>query len=112
MDYKINIKPLSINKAFQGRRFKTQDYKSYELELISKLPEMEIPKDILIDITITVGFSNRGSDLDNIAKPFIDILQKKYLFNDSKIYKLTMNKKIVKKGDDYITFNIQQLNIT
>ena len=25
----FNIKPLSINKAFQGRRFRTKDYKDY-----------------------------------------------------------------------------------
>ena len=37
---KIEIKPLSINKCFQGRRFKTNDYKNYEKELLLKLPKL------------------------------------------------------------------------
>ena len=92
---RVDIKPLSINKCFQGRRFKTPDYKKYEVDVIKQLIHFDIPIDILIDLEITVGFSNKGSDIDNIAKPFIDILQKFYGFNDSRIYKLTLNKTIV-----------------
>ena len=35
---KINIKPLSVNKAWQGKRFKTKKYKAFETELLLKLP--------------------------------------------------------------------------
>jgi len=103
---KINIKPLSVNQCWQGRRFKTDKYRAYEAEMLYRLPKMIIPK-VKLNICITVGFSNKASDIDNVAKPFIDILQKKYSFNDNQIYLLTMTKKIVKKGNEYIDFSIE-----
>ena len=105
---RIEIKPLSVNKAWQGRRFKTPEYKAYETELLYKLPNFEIGKAEL-RLIIEVGFSNKSSDLDNICKPFQDILQKKLRFNDSQIYQLIMIKKIVKKGSEYIEFKIENI---
>jgi len=99
----IDIKALSVNRAWQGRRFKTKEYKRYEEELLWLLPKVKIPEGKL-KIVIEVGFKNKLSDVDNIAKPLIDILQKKYGFNDREVYKLEMEKKIVKK--EYIKFNI------
>lgn len=66
---------------------------------------MEIPEGNLW-LTIWIGVSNRGFDVDNCAKPFIDILQKKYEFNDNRIYVLHVMKEIVKKGDEFIEFKI------
>ncbi len=103
----INIKPISVNTCWQGRRFKTKAYKAYEQELLYILPKITLPKDKL-EISIEVGLSSLLADLDNIAKPFLDILQKKYLFNDNKIYRLIMHKVKVKKKNEYIAFNIKQ----
>jgi len=105
---KINIKPLSVNECFQGRRFKTLGYKTYEHHVLILLPKLDIPKNVELELLLTVGFSNKKSDLDNIAKPFIDILQKKYGFNDSQIYLLAMRKYIVSKGDEFIDFEIKE----
>lgn len=106
---RISIKPLSVNKVWQGKRFKTPAYKSYEKEVMLKLPaKIDIP-DGQLYLILTIGFSNKLSDLDNIAKPFIDILQKKYGFNDRYIYRLTMIKDIVKKGEEYIDFELKLL---
>ena len=105
---KINIKPLSVNDAWKGRRFKTDKYKKYQRDLLRFLPKLNIP-DGNLQLEITAGFSNKGSDLDNIAKNFIDCLSKKYGFNDNRIYRLILNKKIVKKGDEYIDFEIREV---
>ena len=104
----MKIKALTVNQAWKGRRYKTDKYKAYEKELFLLLPKLDakIAKDSTIYLNILVGFSNPKSDIDNIAKPFIDILQKKYDFNDCQILKLTMEKVIVKKGDDFIDFDI------
>lgn len=102
---KVNIKPLSINAAFKGRRFKTDKYKKYEKDVLIQLKTMKIP-DGELEIHIQVGFSNKAADLDNVAKLFIDILQKKYGFNDSRIYSLNMYKRIVPKGEEFISFDI------
>ena len=105
---KINIKPLSINQCFQGRRFKTDKYKQYEKELMLLLPILNVPNGLL-EVVITFGLSSKLNDIDNGLKPFIDILQKKYLFNDRDIYKLVVEKKIVPKGTEFIECEINKL---
>jgi len=106
---KINIKPLSINKCFQGRRFKTQEYKDYEQEVYYMLKPMKISKKKKLSLRIIVGFKSTLADIDNIAKPFIDILQKKYGFNDNQIYELLLFKEIVpKKEEQFISFEISE----
>jgi len=104
---KINIKPLSVNQAWQGKRFKTVSYKDYEKEMLLRLPKLKVAIDKNLSIVIKVGYSNKNSDIDNCVKPFLDILQKKYGFNDSHIYKLTVEKEIVKKKEEYIEFDIK-----
>lgn len=106
---KINIKPLSVNQVWQGKRFKTNEYKQYENDLFLLLPKLKIPEGKLT-LLIQVGFSSKASDADNIAKPFTDILQKVYGFNDNKIYKLAIEKFDVEKGKEYISFDIQRYN--
>lgn len=103
----LNIKPLSINAAFQGRRFKTQAYKEYESAVLFMLRSVCIPTD-KIRLELIFGLSNKGNDIDNSVKPFIDILQKKYGFNDSRIYELNIKKEIVKKGNEFIKFKIEK----
>lgn len=55
-------------------------------------------------LQIDVFYSNKASDIDNCIKPFMDILQKKYHFDDKYIYKLLINKHIVPKGQEKISF--------
>ena len=40
----IDIKPLSVNEAWQGRRYKTPKYKQYQETLLWLLPKIKIPK--------------------------------------------------------------------
>lgn len=103
---RINIKALSVNECWKGRRFKTPKYKSYEKELLLKLKHYKIPSD-KIHIDIIFGVSSKLMDIDNGLKPLLDILQKKYRFNDRDIYKLNVTKEIVKKGDEFIEFKIK-----
>jgi Holliday junction resolvase RusA-like endonuclease len=107
INMRVNIKPLSVNQVWQGRRFKTPIYKKYENELLFMLPKMKIPEGKL-ELTIVFGFSSSASDWDNPIKPFQDILQKRYSFNDSRVYKATIIKEIVKKGEEFIEFNIKE----
>lgn len=105
------IKPLSVNECWQGRRFKTPKYQSYEQELfykLARLPIIKLPEGKLW-LQIKVGLSNKTADLDNIAKPFIDILQKFYGFNDKMIYELELKKEDVKKGNEFIHFAIKSV---
>lgn len=105
---KIDIKPLSVNKAWQGRRFKTKEYKLYEKDLLLMMPKIKIPNPPFV-INIVFGFSNKLSDIDNPLKPCLDIIQKKYNINDRDIYYLTVKKDVVKKSKDYFSFEIKSL---
>jgi len=105
---KIQIKPLSVNEVFQGRRFRTKKYDLYEMQVRYLLPKIEIPKGKL-SIKYEVGYSNKLCDIDNFIKPFQDILQKHYEFNDRMIYHLDITKVIVKKGFEYIDFVIKEI---
>lgn len=105
----LNIKPMSVNEAWQGKRFKTKKYKQYEKECFVLLPEkIEIPEGRL-KVSLSFGFSSKLSDADNPVKCFIDILQKKYGFNDNKIYEYSISKMDVKKGEEFISFTIESL---
>jgi len=105
----IEIKPLSVNRCWQGKRFKTNDYKRFEKEVLLLLPNnYKVPLGAL-KITLKWGFSSKLSDWDNPIKPFQDILQKKYNFDDRMVFKAIVEKEIVKKGNEYIEFNITKI---
>lgn len=102
---RIDIKPLSVNEAWKGRRFKTDKYKIYQSSVLFMLPDIEVPRGE-IEIFITFGFSNKASDFDNPVKPFVDCLQKKYGFNDKMIKRAVITVDNVKKGQEYIDFQL------
>jgi Holliday junction resolvase RusA-like endonuclease len=103
---RIEIKPLSVNNAWKGRRFRTDKYKDYQKEITLKLPNIKNDFKGNLKIDIIFGFSSKGSDIDNPLKPFLDCLQKKYGVNDNQIYELHVKKEIVKKGNEFINFEI------
>jgi len=39
---RLNIKPLSVNQAWQGRRFKTHKYHVFERAVLLMLPNITI----------------------------------------------------------------------
>lgn len=103
----IPCKPMSQNKAFLGRKTKSKEYRVYEGNVMELLPALDVPEGQL-KLTLDVYYSNRAADIDNCLKPFIDILQKEYGFNDNKIYKLDVEKFIVKKGEEKIEFKLEE----
>lgn len=107
MNYMINIKPLSINEAFKGRKFRTDKYDSFIKNCLLQLPKtILIPDSTNIKLAIEFGFSSKNSDIDNCCKTFIDCLVKKYKADDRYINELHVFKAIVKKGSEYIKFKI------
>lgn len=102
----IKIKPLSVNQAWQGRRYKTTKYTKYERDLLLMLPKLnDLEPPFAIDVTFF--FSNVLSDIDNPLKPMLDVIQKKYSINDRDVYELNVKKVVVKKCCDKIEFKIR-----
>jgi len=109
VSFKVLVKPLSVNQCWQGKRFKTKKYQWYEKVVFYSLPKIIIP-DGKLKIDIEFGFSSPLADIDNPIKPFLDILQKKYSFNDKNIIEMSVKKLVTKKGDEYIKFVISKIN--
>lgn len=107
--FKLHVAPISVNDAWQGQRYKTPYYEQYEDILESILPTMTFPPQPW-KIFLEWGFSHTGSDWDNPIKMFMDILQKKYGFNDNKVYDARVIKKAVGKGKEFIVFKVKTFN--
>ncbi len=105
---RIDIKPMSVNRCWQGRRFKTREYLEYERAMLLLLPKFRLPPKPYA-ITLTFYVSNSASDVDNPVKPCLDILQKKYAFNDKDVFELHVRKSIVKRGREAIEIGITSL---
>ena len=106
----IPMKPLSVNDAWQGRRFKSDKYEAYETEMLLRLPPGRLPE-APYRVYYEFGFSNKLCDWDNPCKPVQDILQKKYGFNDNEIYEAQVRKRIVKRGKEYIRIKIEHMDL-
>ncbi len=104
--HRVNIKPLSLNHAYFGRRFATLELKEYKKALFYLLPR-KIAIDGKLSLSIRFGMSSKGSDIDNCVKCFMDALSEKYGFNDNRIYKLQVEKVDVKKGQEFIEWDIK-----
>jgi len=104
--HKVSVKSLSVNRAWQGKRFKSPEYLAYERECFLRLPAgFEVP-DGELALFLEFGQSNMGADLDNGVKPFLDILCKKYGFDDRRIVEAVIRKRKVDKGGEYVLFNL------
>ena len=107
MDYKVNIKPLSINQAFKGRRYKTDKCNLFIKEVLSLLPKnIDYPDKKNVKLAIEFGFSSNACDCSNHIKIFEDCIVKKYGVDDRYTYEMHIFKNIVKKGEEYIKFKI------
>jgi hypothetical protein len=105
---KVDIKPLSVNECYQGRRFKNTKYHKYDKSLTALLPDYDIPSGKL-KVYYEFGLSNMASDWDNPIKNLQDILQRRYGFNDRDIYEALVIKTKVAKGEEFIKFKIESL---
>ena len=100
---------MSVNEAWQGRRFKTPKYKAWREQISWMLPaQIDIPEGRKM-LLVTFGLSSKNADFDNPLKCFIDALQDKYGFNDRDIYVGMVAKIDVPKGEEYIKWDLQSI---
>ena len=107
MNIEISTKPMSVNEAWQGRRYKSKPYKTYEAQLLYSLPSLETPEPPY-RITFEFGIS-KATDWDNPIKPLQDILCKKYGFDDRDIYEGIVKKTVVKKGKEFFKARLESI---
>lgn len=104
---KIDIKPLSVNEAWQGKRYRSTKYKIYQHSVKCLLPKLKIPPPPY-EVHYTFGFSSTLSDWDNPVKPTQDVIASHYGFNDKLILKATVTITHVPKGQEFFTFQINR----
>ena len=80
----FKIKPISVNQAFQGRRFKTKLYKDYERSLHALGGNFErITGDVEVIIELYLK-NDKRADADNTLKPILDYLTKAGAYEDDR----------------------------
>ena len=106
--HRIDLQPLSQNQAWKGRRYSTSEYKLYADRLRLEFRKLDLPK---IDpkqrfcLFYEFGITDR-QDVSNGVKCFEDQLCKYLGVNDRKVVAFYCRKKIVKRPDQYIRFQI------
>ena len=107
--FTLETKPLTVNKVWQGRRFKTKIYKDYEKELFILLKGQKQTKgqvEVILEFYLKY---DKTSDVDNFVKPLLDILVKSGIIEDDRnIRHLDLYKYHSKK--DYVNITINKWN--
>ena len=103
------LKPISVNEAFQGRRFKTKECKHWERCFWQMLPQKG---KVMGKVQVVYRFflKNHASlDFDNLIKIMQDMMVKKgYIEDDRKIYRALIEK-IPCKAYDKIEIEIKEM---
>jgi len=102
IEAEIKIKPISVNKIWQGRRFKTKAYSDFITEALYKMPKRKKleGKQLGVFFDIFCKQATR-SDLDNFLKPAIDLLvRNEWIEDDRFIYFIQAQKFLVKEASE------------
>ena len=109
--FRIDIKPMSVNAAWAGRRFKSAEYKQYEKDM-----QILLPRDSKIwdePIRVSYHFKLRyamTTDIDNLIKPLQDILVRSGIIaNDNLI--VEMNARKTRDTFDSVEVSIESANV-
>lgn len=97
---------MSINKAWQGRRYATREYKSWIRDCLlvtGHIPYQGRPHCIEIDFYIDLRM-----DIDNPIKTILDLLCKKGILDDDRYIKKLIINKIVSKDKRIVIRFIQE----
>lgn len=106
----IPVKPISTNKLFQGRRFKTKDYDAFINAALYFAPKVPMVKgNIVLKCDFFVKNVER-SDLDNFLKGTLDLIVKAgYIEDDRFIYKINARKFKANDENERIELRIKPL---
>ena len=108
----LPLKPVSNNKMYSSAssKWKSAQYLKFERDAkrMMKFKPITLPKKGGLKFIATFGVSFRF-DLDNALKPFIDILQDVYKFNDNRISIIEVKKVSVKRGAEFIEYDLRAI---
>lgn len=89
---RFDVKPLSVNAAYRGRRFATKELEAFHLFVAVRAKQerrLAAPLEGPLRARVWFYFANNQPDLDNHFKPLFDAMQKARVFvNDRQIRRL------------------------
>jgi Holliday junction resolvase RusA-like endonuclease len=94
----IPIKPMSINTAWQGRRYKTKKYKQYEQDVGLTVSRGTPYKGEVISLAVFFIHNYGNTDAGNLEKPLTDIIDKLDYLDDDRTIK--WNNQIKVRAED------------
>jgi Holliday junction resolvase RusA-like endonuclease len=85
----IQISPLRLSKAYQGRRFKTSEYKKWQGDF-ARLVGKQTPLTGQLALTVEFYIKNdKMSDIDNFFKATLDTMKDTNIIEDDRfIYEI------------------------
>jgi Holliday junction resolvase RusA-like endonuclease len=105
---------LSTNKIYAGVKRRSHYYKKFRKNVLGYLEEEYggVQRDLCLtgnlQLHMIVGFSSPLSDLSNSVKAIEDCAAEFLGFNDRYIARILLEKRMVKKGSEFITFNLKK----
>lgn len=109
MKIKLEVSPLTVNRAWQGQRFKTKEYKSFEDEVCYRLPfskEKHDKTELFVHYVYYIK-NYALSDTSNLEKTLSDMLVKRGYLLDDRYIKAIYQRKEKTSGPEYIEILIE-----
>ncbi len=99
----LHIKPLSVNAAFQGRRFSTPEKTAYETRLRWSIPKVAVVGNPYYKVEYDFYLKNFAlTDWDNCVKITQDCLVKKGVISDDRLIVHAVVRKFPTKSDKIV----------
>lgn len=106
----LPLPALSTNKLYKGVKQRSHHYKQFRKKVFNLLKEYDSNVNLSGNLSfhMEVGFSSPLSDLSNAIKGLEDVLCEYFKFNDRQIVQITMEKRLVDKGCEYVKVYIKK----
>lgn len=107
--FEVFKKPLSVNRLWQGRRFRTKEYKKYSEDVLFLLSMYDKKHTGWVGVELEWYIKNyKMSDEANFLKAFLDLLVKSGIIEDDRFIKWHRSEKF-KSKKEFIRFRIVEL---
>lgn len=109
---RFKVKPLSVNQAFKGKRFRTGAARLFFDRVILAWRELKksirpnLPKKGHLFVHYRYGVSNMGTDADNPTKSFQDALFFALGENDKRVRFMLIEKVKAPKSEEFIDWHV------
>ena len=108
MNIKLEVSPISVNKSWKGRKFKTDLYKSFEYDVSILLPYVNDSLGKQEEFVKYVFYINNYGNADtfNMEKTLSDILVKRGYITDDRYIRAGYVRKERTDGPEWIDITI------